>query len=248
MRDEMRTIDTLKYLEDEDFQKEVLKDKIFKTGDLDAFLKESLLKKDTQDTLNYLCEKYLDFEDYHTEPFDIVYEKLQSEIHNSSDIKEVISDIVNDMEKDELNYWNRKYNLISDKIFEKLSKNEDWMVRSILAENLNIPVYILESLSKDENYDVRTSVAKNPNTPTYILEKLAIDEDVDVRIGLAKNINTPVNILERFKHNEDARVTEQAIKNLSLRSSEVDETLNKEFNNMVKDLKKNQPKSDLVQK
>ena len=45
----------------------------------------------------------------------------------------------------------------------------------------NVPVSILIRLSKDENWFIRTKVAGIVNTPDYILEILKQDSDIDVK-------------------------------------------------------------------
>ena len=71
-------------------------------------------------------------------------------------------------------------------ILEKLSDDEDWLVRLAVAKNPSTPISILEKLSDDEYWRVRNAVANNPN---YMLEKLI--DDWRVRESVAKNPNTP---------------------------------------------------------
>ena len=48
-------------------------------------------------------------------------------------------------------------------LLEKLVKDEDSIVRKIVAENANTPASMLEKLAEDENEDVRKAVTENPN-------------------------------------------------------------------------------------
>lgn len=44
-------------------------------------------------------------------------------------------------------------------VLEKLSNDEEWIVREWTACNVIIPVHILDKLSKDKNHKVRTRIA-----------------------------------------------------------------------------------------
>ena len=51
-------------------------------------------------------------------------------------------------------------------ILEKLSDDEDWLVRLAVAKNPSTPISILEKLSDDDKHEwVRKVIANNPNTP-----------------------------------------------------------------------------------
>ena len=47
---------------------------------------------------------------------------------------------------------------------EKLSDDEDYHIRTCVAQNHNTPVEILDKLSEDVRWFVRNRVASNPNT------------------------------------------------------------------------------------
>ena len=123
-------------------------------------------------------------------------------------------------------------------IFENMSEDRKFN----LVKNENTSSKILERLAHDNDWRVRLYVAKNPNTTVNILEKLASDKDETVKKFVTQNPNTSIDILERLANDEDMYVSECATKTLSNNKEYND--LNEEFNNMVKDLKKNQQKSD----
>ena len=52
---------------------------------------------------------------------------------------------------------------------KRLSEDENWITRCMVAKNPIIPINILEKLSDDKNGDVRGNVAENSNTPNYKL-------------------------------------------------------------------------------
>ena len=71
-----------------------------------------------------------------------------------------------------------------------------------LALNPNTPTETLESLANEDNWIVRSHVANNPNTPPEVLERLANDEDSYVRYHVAINPNTPQYIKDYLKIKE----------------------------------------------
>ena len=61
--------------------------------------------------------------------------------------------------------------------FERLSKDDDYIVRDKAVRNPNCPVDILKKLSKDESWYVRSGVAENPNCPNWLkLEAILNDK------------------------------------------------------------------------
>ncbi|NBW57218.1 hypothetical protein EBR43_05430 [bacterium] len=76
------------------------------------------------------------------------------------------------------------------KILNKLSKDEDWMVRCRVADNLNTSQKDLDYLSKDEYWAVRRCVIKNPNTSPEILKEMyRIETNTDVKNLIKNNPN-----------------------------------------------------------
>ncbi|HAE76136.1 MAG TPA: hypothetical protein DCG52_07050 [Alphaproteobacteria bacterium] len=49
-------------------------------------------------------------------------------------------------------------------LLAKLAEDEDWVVRSFVAENNKTPVSALEKLAGDEDRNVRCKVVQNVNT------------------------------------------------------------------------------------
>lgn len=96
-----------------------LTNKIFKTGDLDTFLKDYLIWNN-KDDLNYLCEEYLEYQEYYGKPFNVIYSKLETEIYARNDMEKVITDIVNYMDDNELDNWKKEYGLVQNKESEYL--------------------------------------------------------------------------------------------------------------------------------
>ena len=141
----------------------------------------------------------------------------------------------------------RKFNLVenentSSKILERLAHDNDWRVRLHVAKNPNTTVNILEKLASDKDETVKMFIAQNQNTPVEILKKLSLDNNEIVRESIALNLNTPAELLKCLTNDENRYISESATKTLSNNKEYND--LNEEFNNMVKDLKKNQQKSD----
>ena len=128
---------------------------------------------------------------------------------------EAIGNIKTDSVKSVTNEIKIVKELDLDYVFEKLSEDKDWHVRTDVARNPNTPVNVLEKLSEDKDWYVRTNVARNPNTPVNILEKLSEDKDNYVRAEVARNLNTPVNILEKLSEDENEDVRTGAAINLN---------------------------------
>ena len=78
-------------------------------------------------------------------------------------------------------------------ILAVLTKDEDWRIRNMVAQNPNTPLEILTILAKDEDRNVKSSVASNPKTPPEILAILA--KDIYVKDVAALNPNTPKDAL-----------------------------------------------------
>lgn len=122
-------------------------DKIFKTGEPDVFLRDYLLTA-SKDALNYLCEEYLEFEDYKNEPFDVIYERLENAIYKNGEMNIVIENIINDIEEtDELHTLAKEFNI--EPSFNSIPINEDMDVekeKASLDQRVN-----QSSLSQDYN-------------------------------------------------------------------------------------------------
>ena len=69
-------------------------------------------------------------------------------------------------------------------------------LRKERAENSTSPAE-LEKLAEDDDYYVRSAVAENPNTPASMLDKMADDEERYVRQNVARNPYTPAFVLEK---------------------------------------------------
>ena len=70
-----------------------------------------------------------------------------------------------------------------------LSKDKDWYVRCLVAQNPNTTSETLDELSRDEYVGVRYFVARNPNTSPETLKQMAIDEDDDDDVKYHIKIN-----------------------------------------------------------
>ena len=73
------------------------------------------------------------------------------------------------------------------KVLDELSRDENWLVRSWVAENLNTKQETLDYLSKDECWYVRWRVAQNSNTMPETLKQIAIVEDNETVKYVIKN-------------------------------------------------------------
>ena len=89
---------------------------------------------------------------------------------------------------------------------EKLSRHEDWVIRSFVAENLNTAPHVLERLSRDHHKEVRRAVAINPKTSPSILEDLF--RDPYACFGVAQNAHASPEMLGRLaeKNNQLCRL------------------------------------------
>ena len=113
----------------------------------------------------------------------------------------------------------RAKNSTSPAELEKLAEDEDYYVRSAVAENTNTLGLMLDKLGEYEEFLVRSSVAGNPNTPVLLLEKLVEDKDEYVRRHLAGNENTPVSVLEKLAQDKDVFVRSAVALNVKTSAS-----------------------------
>ena len=100
-------------------------------------------------------------------------------------------------------------------ILVELAKDPSKYVRECVACRIDDPAIIYE-LSKDPDAFVRQQLAQNPNVPSYVLSGLAKDWDVGVRMFVASNMNTPKGILETLAESEDYDVSGAAKNTLLL--------------------------------
>jgi len=68
-----------------------------------------------------------------------------------------------------------------------LSKDGDWYVRCLVAQNPNTTPETLNYLSNNEDFRVRWNVAWNPNTSPETLKQMSIDEDNETVKSFIKN-------------------------------------------------------------
>lgn len=66
-----------------------------------------------------------------------------------------------------------------------LSRDEDTMIRVVVAENLAAPPELLGRLARDRSWMVRRAVAQNPQSPCEIQGLLGRDPHREVRLALA---------------------------------------------------------------
>ena len=74
------------------------------------------------------------------------------------------------------------------------SKDSNWRVRAMVAQNENSPPEVLADLSRDSEWWVQCLVARNPNTPSRILDGLSRDIDPFVRACVIDNEIVPAGV------------------------------------------------------
>lgn len=79
------------------------------------------------------------------------------------------------------------------------SKDSDWRVRVLVAQNENTPPEVLADLSHDSEWRVQCFVARNPNTPSMILDGLSRDVDPFVRACVIDNENVPAAVVRALR-------------------------------------------------
>ena len=90
--------------------------------------------------------------------------------------------------------------------------DNDYVVRSAVAENPNCPSFLLTELASDD-YFGRLSAAESVNCPKDLLAKLAVDNECEVRITIAKKQNIPAEILIKQAEDEKPKVRYAVAKN-----------------------------------
>lgn len=79
------------------------------------------------------------------------------------------------------------------------SKDSNWMVRSMVAQNESTPPEVLAEMSRDSDWRVQCHIARNPNTPSIILDGLSRDIDPFVRACVLGNSNVPVGVVRALR-------------------------------------------------
>jgi hypothetical protein len=124
-------------------------------------------------------------------------------------------------------------------ILEKFSNSNNWVVKRMLANDVNCPSYILDKLSDESSHikgliaahgncsietleklscDVDSYVAcmaiSNANCPIYMLEMLSNSELKDFRMAVVNNYNCPVHILKKLGNDKNSNIADIAIDKL----------------------------------
>lgn len=88
-------------------------------------------------------------------------------------------------------------NITDQQTLTYLSKNDDYDIKWMVAQNNYTPPEILTELSQYNNSYVKRCVTANKSTPIEILEKLYLQDKLDSLVGrgLSQNVNTPDFIL-----------------------------------------------------
>jgi hypothetical protein len=91
---------------------------------------------------------------------------------------------------------------------DKLTEGRWWqnfVLRSVVADNPDSPAWILDRLAGDEGVDIRWLVAANPATSAAALDRLSTDEDRFVREAVARHPHTTHATLARLADDSEAR-------------------------------------------
>lgn len=86
---------------------------------------------------------------------------------------------------------------------------------SHVAENPNIPAYLMNNLSRNDSKWVRTAVVHNKNVTPNILRRLTSDSSEMVRMAVANNPKTPVECLRTLATDYDYMVRDYVASNPS---------------------------------
>ena len=93
---------------------------------------------------------------------------------------------------------------------KNLSQDEDFIIRSYVASNINTPSWILDQMSendKEENLEsIRYYVSSNSNTSAETLAKLSADSYWTMRSHVAVHFKTPVQVLDILGEDSDLNV------------------------------------------
>ena len=96
----------------------------------------------------------------------------------------------------------------SMELLKKLSTNDHWEVRSVVARNPNTEPEVLRQMYEDDS--ARTSLAANPSTPADVLERLLHDSDPMVRYNLTSNRSLTDAMLSVVAKDSSKEVSRQA--------------------------------------
>jgi HEAT repeat protein len=141
---------------------------------------------------------------------DIVYKALVDPIHElyaPSITQERLVELAED-ENWHVRSCVAEHHDTSVELLTQLTSDEDPAVRWLAACNSNMPVDTLTQLAGDRYVKVREAVASHPNTASDTLAQLAGDENQFVRSRVAGNIHTPLEILPTFAEDENEHVRE----------------------------------------
>lgn len=104
----------------------------------------------------------------------------------------------------------------SMELLKKLSTNNHWQVRTVVARNPNTEPEVLRLMYED--HSARTSLAANPSTPADVLERLLHDSDPMVRYNLASNRSLTEAMLSVVAKDPDNEVGQRALTQQSTRA------------------------------
>ncbi len=104
-----------------------------------------------------------------------------------------------------------------DVLYDRFGVRYDRAVLVAIADNRSSSMELLQKLSTNNHWQVRTVVARNPNTEPEVLRRMY--EDHSARTSLAMNPNTPVDVLERLLHDSDRMVRYNLAGNRSVNKS-----------------------------
>jgi len=93
-------------------------------------------------------------------------------------------------------------------LLQKLSSNEHWVVRSVVARNPNTEPEVLRQMYKYDS--ARPSLAGNPNTPMDVLERLLHDSGFGVQNNLTHNRSVTDAMLSVLAKDSNESVSRQA--------------------------------------
>lgn len=96
----------------------------------------------------------------------------------------------------------------SVELLQKLSTNEHWVVRSVVARNPNTEPEVLRQMYEDDS--ARPSLAGNPNTPVDVLERLLHDSGFGVQNNLTHNRSVTDAMLSVLAKDSNESVSRQA--------------------------------------
>ncbi|MEM0333506.1 MAG: hypothetical protein QXX30_03525 [Candidatus Aenigmatarchaeota archaeon] len=94
-------------------------------------------------------------------------------------------------------------------ILKELSNSSHSIIRCLLASYSNLPEQLFEKLSSDSSFEVKTVLAENPKCPTFILERFLEDGLEEKPFGfisaILQNPNCPSTMLAKFSTDQNYR-------------------------------------------